>query len=96
MVAALYILVVLLLVFANGFFVASEFALVGVRRSRIETLADSGNSRACRLLNLLDHLNAYILPRNWGSPWPRWPWDGLANRCLLTCSKRPSKIVCLR
>lgn len=45
---------------ANGFFVASEFALVGVRRSRIEMLAASGNRRARRLLGLLDNLNAYI------------------------------------
>lgn len=60
MVTLLYIVVVLVLVFANGFFVASEFALVGVRRSRIQTLAASGNSRAIRLLNLLDNLNAYI------------------------------------
>lgn len=60
MVTLLYIVIVLVLVFANGFFVASEFALVGVRRSRIQTLAASGNSRAKRLLNLLDNLNAYI------------------------------------
>jgi CBS domain containing-hemolysin-like protein len=60
MLTVLYILLVLFLVFANGFFVASEFALVGVRRSRIQTLAASGNSRARRLLNLLDNLNAYI------------------------------------
>ena len=60
MVTLLYIIIVLILVLANGFFVASEFALVGVRRSRIQTLADSGNSRAKRLLNLIDHLNAYI------------------------------------
>ena len=60
MVTLLYIIIVLLLVFANGFFVASEFALVGVRRSRVQTLAVSGNPRARRLLNLLDNLNAYI------------------------------------
>jgi CBS domain containing-hemolysin-like protein len=54
------ILAVLLLVIANGFFVASEFALVGVRRSRVETLAASGNRSARRLLGLLDDLNAYI------------------------------------
>lgn len=53
-------MVVFLLVFANGFFVASEFALVGVRRSRIEMLAASGSLRARRLLGLLDNLNAYI------------------------------------
>ena len=51
---------ILFLVLLNGFFVASEFALVGVRRSRIETLASSGNSAARRLLGLLDDLNAYI------------------------------------
>jgi len=60
MVTALYLLLVLFLVLANGFFVASEFALVGVRRSRVETLAASGNRSARRLLGLLDHLNAYI------------------------------------
>lgn len=57
---ALYILLVFTLVLANGFFVASEFALVGVRRSRIQTLADGGNRRARLLLYLLDNLNAYI------------------------------------
>ena len=35
MVTLLYIVLILILVFANGFFVASEFALVGVRRSRV-------------------------------------------------------------
>src|SRR5829696_2691793 len=55
-----YILLIFFLVFANGFFVASEFALVGVRRSRIATLADGGNRRAKLLLELIDHLNAYI------------------------------------
>ncbi|MFN2455467.1 MAG: hemolysin family protein [Pyrinomonadaceae bacterium] len=60
MLTAFNILLVFLLVFANGFFVASEFALVGVRRSRIATLAKAGNRRAMRLLRLVDNLNAYI------------------------------------
>src|SRR5918997_2524519 len=60
MLSALNILLVFLLVLANGFFVASEFALVGVRRSRIATLAAGGNKRAERLLGLVDNLNAYI------------------------------------
>ena len=60
MITVLYIGLVFLLVFANGFFVASEFALVGVRRSRIEMLAQSGDSRARRLLRLLSNLNGYI------------------------------------
>lgn len=57
---ALKLGVVLLLVAVNGFFVAAEFALVGVRRSRIETLAAAGKSSAKRLLDLLDNLNAYL------------------------------------
>lgn len=60
MLESLNIIIVFLLVLANGFFVASEFALVGVRRSRIATLADAGDKRAKRLLGLVDHLNAYI------------------------------------
>jgi magnesium and cobalt exporter, CNNM family len=56
----LKLLAVLLLVMANGFFVAAEFALVGVRRSRIQTLADAGNRAAKRVLALLDNLNAFL------------------------------------
>jgi CBS domain containing-hemolysin-like protein len=54
------IILVIVLVLANGFFVASEFALVGVRRSRIATMAAGGDRRAARLLPLVDNLNAYI------------------------------------
>jgi CBS domain containing-hemolysin-like protein len=60
MTSALNVLVVILLVVANGFFVASEFALVGVRRSRVVSLAEAGDRRAQRLLGLIDNLNAYI------------------------------------
>jgi len=60
MITFLYITAVVVLVLANGFFVASEFALVGVRRSRIEMLAAQGSVKARRLLKLLDNLNAYI------------------------------------
>lgn len=56
----LNILLVLFLVFLNGFFVAAEFAFVAVRRSRIESLAATGNRSAKRLLTLLDNLNAYL------------------------------------
>jgi CBS domain containing-hemolysin-like protein len=55
-----YLLLVILLVLTNGFFVAAEFALVGVRRSRVASLAQDGNRRAKLLLELIDSLNAYI------------------------------------
>lgn len=57
---ALNIFLVIFLVLANGFFVASEFALVAVRKSRIESLAAEGSKAAERLLDLLNNLNAYI------------------------------------
>jgi CBS domain containing-hemolysin-like protein len=60
MISVVYILLVFFLVLANGFFVASEFALVGVRRSRIELLASRGHRGAQRLLELLNNLNTYI------------------------------------
>jgi CBS domain containing-hemolysin-like protein len=60
MMTAFKLVVVLLLVAANGFFVAAEFALVGVRRPRIEALAAVGNRAAKRVLLLLDNLNAYL------------------------------------
>jgi len=60
MIEGLNLVLVVFLVLSNGFFVASEFALVGVRRSRIAILADSGDKNAKRLLGLVDNLNAYI------------------------------------
>src|SRR3979411_2680024 len=46
---AVGLLVVLLLVAANGFFVATEFALVSSRSTRIDQLAATGN-RAARMV----------------------------------------------
>jgi CBS domain containing-hemolysin-like protein len=48
------------LVLANGFFVASEFSLVAVRRTRVASLAADGSRRHKRLLRIIDNLNAYI------------------------------------
>lgn len=56
----LNLLLVVFLVIGNGFFVATEFAFVKVRKSRIESLANAGNRAAKRLLNQLNNLNAYI------------------------------------
>jgi CBS domain containing-hemolysin-like protein len=53
-------LLVALLVLGNGFFVASEFALVAVRKSRIEALAEDGDPAARRLLGMLNNLNEYV------------------------------------
>ncbi len=52
--------VVLLLVLANGYFVAAEFAMVSIRRSRIDPLAAEGNRRARAVLRVLDDVTAFI------------------------------------
>jgi CBS domain containing-hemolysin-like protein len=56
----LRLLAVLLLVLLNGFFVAAEFALVGVRRSRIEALEAKGDRTARVIRETLDRINYYI------------------------------------
>lgn len=62
----LKISLVLFLVLANGFFVAVEFALVSVRRSRIETLAATGNRGAHAVLRALDRLDAMLSASQFG------------------------------
>lgn len=52
--------VVFLLVAVNAFFVAAEFALVAVRRSRIDEMAEAGERRAKTVQKALSHLDRYI------------------------------------
>jgi CBS domain containing-hemolysin-like protein len=44
----------------NGFFVATEFALVKVRSSRIDTLVKEGSRRAKIVKHILGHLDRYL------------------------------------
>ncbi len=54
------IFLVLFFVLANGFFVLSEFALVTVRKSWVETLVKKGNRRAQTLWRVISDLDNYI------------------------------------
>jgi CBS domain containing-hemolysin-like protein len=58
--SAIGLLAVIILVLANGFFVATEFAIVAVRRSRLEQLAADGNRTAEAAKQVVGHLDAYI------------------------------------
>lgn len=60
MISIINIIIVILLVFMNGFFVATEFAMVKVRKSRIETLAIDGNRSAKHTLKVVRDLNSYL------------------------------------
>ena len=60
MTVLLKLAVVFVLVLANGFFVASEFALVTVRRSRMAALVADGNRPARTVMRIIENLTAYI------------------------------------
>ncbi len=57
---AVKLLAVVLLVLLNGFFVATEFALVKVRTTQLEPFAARGQKRAKMALHLARNLDAYL------------------------------------
>lgn len=58
--ATFSIFIIVFLVLANAFFVATEFALVRVRRTRIDSLIGEGNLTAKIVRDALDHIERYI------------------------------------
>ncbi|MFE9097559.1 hemolysin family protein [Streptomyces sp. NPDC007264] len=54
------LLIGLLTLVANAFFVGAEFALISVRRSQIEPHAEAGDRRARRVLWGLEHVSALL------------------------------------
>ncbi len=44
----------------NGFFVAAEFAMIRVRRTRVEELAEHGKASSKAVLRVLDHLDTLL------------------------------------
>ena len=57
---ALLLSAVVVLIFVNGFFVASEFALVRTKRAKLEEMAAAGDRRAKRVVHMLDNLSEYL------------------------------------
>ena len=60
MMYAVNLALVLFLVFANAFFVVSEFAIVKIRRTKLEELAHAGNKQAKIAIKITDRLNTYL------------------------------------
>jgi CBS domain containing-hemolysin-like protein len=56
----LYVLAALFLVLLNAFFVATEFAIVKVRKTRIDEMVEQGVSRAAAAKQVISNLNAYL------------------------------------
>ncbi len=60
MLHTLLILLAILLILLNGFFVAAEFAMVKVRRTRVHTLEKIAGMRGKILAKVHAHLDAYL------------------------------------
>lgn len=60
------ILLVVLLISINAYFVASELALISIRRTRIEELAAKGNKTAKKIKKALKHIDRYISATQFG------------------------------
>ena len=56
----LRLLAIFALVLLNGFFVASELAIVKIRGSQLDTLIEQGDTRALVTKHITTHLEAYI------------------------------------
>ncbi|MCW2959886.1 MAG: hypothetical protein JWM90_273, partial [Thermoleophilia bacterium] len=54
------LIAVVCLILLNGFFVAAEFALVSVRRTRIQELVADGSRRAVLVKHALDDINQFV------------------------------------
>lgn len=54
------ILIIVILVLINGFFTASEFAMVKIRTSRLDTLVAEGNAKAKYSKSVKDNLNSCL------------------------------------
>lgn len=54
------LLLILLLVFLNAFFVAAEFAIVKVRSSQVDLKVNQGSSRARIVRHIIDKMDGYL------------------------------------
>jgi len=79
---ALDIAIVFILVLANAFFVASEFSLVSVRKTRIDQLAAEGNSTAAVVQRAVHDLDRYIAATQVGITIASLLLGGIGERTL--------------
>lgn len=76
------IAIVFILVLANSFFVASEFALVSVRKTRIDQLVAEGNGAAAVVQSAIRDLDRYIAATQVGITLASLLLGGLGERTL--------------
>ncbi|HET9588311.1 MAG TPA: hemolysin family protein [Anaerolineales bacterium] len=79
---AIDLAIVFILVLANAFFVASEFALVSVRRTRIDQLTAEGNGAAAVVQRAVRDLDRYIAATQVGITLASLLLGGIGERTL--------------
>src|SRR2546422_9746493 len=76
---ALALVLTVVLVVANGFFVAAEYAFVRVRKTQLDEIGQQGSARARLASRVLDRLDQYISASQLGvtlcSPAIGWPGE---------------------
>jgi CBS domain containing-hemolysin-like protein len=87
------ILLASLCLLANGFFVAAEFAIVKVRGTRIEELAEAGSSRARLVRHILSQRNAYLFACQVGISLASLGLGWLGRDAVATALQRPLAAV---
>ncbi len=62
----LFLFLALLLVLANGFFVATEFAIVKIRPTRLQAMVDEGRPGAANAMRMVENLDGYLSATQFG------------------------------
>ncbi|MGA2975324.1 MAG: CNNM domain-containing protein [Spirochaetia bacterium] len=60
MLLSIYVLIAIVLIFLNAFFVLAEFAAVKMRPTQVEALAEAGNGRARIVERIQAHLDEFL------------------------------------
>lgn len=79
------------LVLLNGFFVAAEFAMVKLRSTKVEAIADKNGWRGHILRKVHGQLDAYLSACQLGITLASLGWAGSVNRPSRTCWSRCSR-----
>ena len=84
---------VFLLVVANGFFVATEFAIVAVRRSRLAELVQEGRRGADAAQAVVSHLDVYIAATQFGVTLASLALGWIGERALAHLIEGPLTVI---
>ena len=87
---ALLLVLLVVLILLNGFFVAAEFALVRARRTRMEEAANEGSRSAKLALHQMDNLSEYLSAAQVGITFTSIGLGFLGEPAVASCSSRYS------